>query len=190
MFPSGSPQIGNVIQQVKRMLMTADLNTVLSTVAGMPDFSMSLTNITIGGTVVKEVRLLGSPMIVIDLGDIRVGLRQVVKGTTLADIVKALSGYKSIYSKIKYYTCVAPSQYEYCTPISHFPSGATSVNTGYNFDVYVVKHDSTFAVDINTPDGYFHINGISINDNTNIYVNIFLSTVARFMPSIAGLAKR
>jgi len=188
MIPSNS--LSDMIKQVKRMLMTADLNTVLSTVAKVPDFSLSLTNIMIGGTIVKEVRLLGAPMIVIDLGDVRVGLRQVVKGATLADIVKALSGYKSIYNKIHHYTCVAPPQYEYCTPISRFPSGVTSVNTEYNFDTLVVKYDSRFSVDINTPDGYFHINGISIYDNTNVYVYIFLNTVARFMPSVAGFAKR
>lgn len=185
-----SNSISNMIQQVKRMLMTADLDTVLSTVAKIPDFSLSLTNITIGGIVVKEVRLLGAPMIVIDMGDVRVGLKQVVKGATLADVVKALSEYKSIYRKIEHYACVSPPQYEYCTPISRFPSGVTSVSTEYNIDTLVVKYDSKFAVDINTPDGYFHINGISIYDNTNKYVYIFLSTVARFMPSVARFAKR
>jgi len=179
-----SNSLSNMVQQVKRMLTTADLDTVLSTVAKVPDFTLTLTNIMVGGTIVKEVRLLGTPMIIIDLGDVRVGLKRAVKGVTLADIVKALSGYKSIYNKVKYKTCVSPPQCEYCKPIRDFPAGLTTVCMGRDFDVYVVKYDNRFSVDINSSDGYFHINGISIYDNANIYVGIFLNTVARFMPSV------
>jgi len=179
-----SNSLSNVIQQVKRMLTTADLDTVLSTVAKIPDFTLSLTNIMVGGMIIKEVRLLGVPMIVIDLGDIRVGFKRVVKGVTLADVVKALRGYKSIYNESKYQTCVSPPQYQYCTQIWRLPAGLTTVYTGRDIDVHVVKYDSRFSVDINSADGYFHINGISIYDDAGIYVRIFLKTVAQFMPSV------